>query len=68
MSLEGFLWVRIMEDEVSEHSKKLLGSFCWEGACQHILYNILWVKEDERRARVVKAAGKKSWMQQGFNP
>jgi hypothetical protein len=29
-------------------------------------YQISWVQEEERRARVVKAE-KKSWMQQGLN-
>jgi hypothetical protein len=30
MGLEGILWVRIMEGEISEHS----ANFCWEDACQ----------------------------------
>jgi hypothetical protein len=49
-----FLWVRIMEDEISEH----FTHFCWvcyagKMPASNILYNILWVQEDERRARNV---------------
>jgi hypothetical protein len=33
----------------------------------NILYRILWVQKDERRARIVNPA-KKIWMQQGLNP
>jgi hypothetical protein len=58
-----------MEDEFSEHST----NFCW--ACfagkmpaSNIMYNILWVQEDERRARIVNPAEKRLWMQQGLNP
>jgi hypothetical protein len=54
-----------MEDEISEHST----NFCWvcfagKMTANKILYNILWVQEDERRARIVNLAEKKSWMQQ----
>jgi hypothetical protein len=34
----------------------------------NILYNILWIQEDERRARIVNPAENKLWMQQGLNP
>jgi hypothetical protein len=33
----------------------------------NILYRILWVQEDERRARIVNTAEKR-WMQQGLDP
>jgi hypothetical protein len=33
----------------------------------NILYNIFWVQEDERTARIVNPAKKNSWMQQGLN-
>jgi hypothetical protein len=60
MGSEGVLWVWIMEDEVSEHST----NFCWvpiawKMPANNILYRILWVQEDERRARVVNPADKK---------
>jgi hypothetical protein len=46
-----------MEDESSEHST----NFCWvcfagKMPASNILYNILWVQEDERRARTVNPA------------
>jgi hypothetical protein len=34
----------------------------------NILYRILWVQENERRARIVNPAENKLWMQQGLNP
>jgi hypothetical protein len=48
-----------MEDEISEHST----NFCWvcfagKMPASHMLYNILWVQEDERRARIVNPAEK----------
>jgi hypothetical protein len=48
-----------MEDEISEHST----NFCWvryggKMPASNILYNILWVQEDERRARIVNPAEK----------
>jgi hypothetical protein len=54
MGLEGVLWVWVMEDEISEHST----DFCWvcfagKMPAKNIRYNILWVQEDERRARIV---------------
>jgi hypothetical protein len=56
MGLEGVLLVWIMGDKISEHSTNfLLRSFCWEDAC-NILYRILWVEEDERRAWIVNPA------------
>jgi hypothetical protein len=33
----------------------------------NILYNILWVQEDERRARIGNPAEKFFWIQQGLN-
>jgi hypothetical protein len=43
-----------MRDEISEHST----NFCWvcfagKMPTSNILYNILWVQEDERIARIV---------------
>jgi hypothetical protein len=32
------------------------------------MYRILWVQEDERKARIVNPAEKKLWMHEGFNP
>jgi hypothetical protein len=59
MGSEGFLWVWIMEYEISQHST----NFCW--ACfagkmpaSNILYNILGFQEDERRATIVNPAEK----------
>jgi hypothetical protein len=44
-----------MEDEIFEHSI----TFCWKDACQrNIPYRIIWVQEDERRARIVNPAEK----------
>jgi hypothetical protein len=45
MGLEGFLWVRIMEHEISEHSTNL-GCFCLAAKmpANNILYNILGFK------------------------
>jgi hypothetical protein len=60
MGLEGvFIWVWILEEEISEHSTKC----CWvcfpgKMPANNILYNILWVQEDERRARIVNQAEK----------
>jgi hypothetical protein len=60
MGSEGvFLWVWIMEDEISEHST----NYCWvrfvgKMPASNILYNILWVQEDDRRARIVNPAEK----------
>ncbi len=56
----GFLWVRIMEDEVSEHSTNFCCFFFFAGKmpASNILSNILWVQEDERRARTVNPAEK----------
>jgi hypothetical protein len=34
----------------------------------NILYNLLWVQEDERRARIVNSAEKDYGIQQGLNP
>jgi hypothetical protein len=34
----------------------------------NILHRILWVQEEERRARIVNPTEKKIWMQQGLNP
>ncbi len=59
MGLEGFLWVWITEDEISEHST----IFCWvhfagKMPASNMLYIILWVQEDERRARTGNPAEK----------
>jgi hypothetical protein len=59
-----------MEDEIFRHSM----TFCWvhfagKMPASNILYRILWVQGDERRARViVNPAEKKLWIQQGLNP
>jgi hypothetical protein len=57
MGLEGFLWVWIMENEIF----KQFMTFCWvcfagKMPASSILYRILWVQEDERRARIVNPA------------
>jgi hypothetical protein len=67
-SLEGgFLWVRIMGDKTFEHSI----TFCWgcfagKMPASNIMYNLLWIHEDERRPRIVNPV-EKIWMQQGLN-
>jgi hypothetical protein len=48
-----------MGDKISEHSI----TFCWvrfagKMPASDILYNLLWVQEDERRARIVNPAEK----------
>jgi hypothetical protein len=48
-----------MEDEILEHSI----TFCWvrfagKMPASNIPYRILWVQEDERRARIVNPAEK----------
>jgi hypothetical protein len=48
-----------MEDEIFEQSI----TFCWfcfaaKMPASNILYRILWVQEDERRARIVNSAKK----------
>jgi hypothetical protein len=48
-----------MEDEISEHYTNI----CWvcfagKMPTNNILYNIIWVQEDERRARIVNPAEK----------
>ncbi len=56
-----FIWVWIMGDKISEHSV----IFCWVSFSEkmpasNILYNLLWVQEDERiRARIVNPVEKK---------
>jgi hypothetical protein len=43
-----------MEDEIFEHSRTFFW-VCFAGKmpASNILYNLLWVQEDERRARIV---------------
>jgi hypothetical protein len=46
-----------MEDEIFEHSK----TFCWvrfavKMSASNVVYRVLWVHEDERRARIVNSA------------
>ncbi len=48
-------------------------NFCWvcfagKMPASNILYNLLWVQEDERRARIVNSAEKDYGIQQGLNP
>jgi hypothetical protein len=48
-----------LEDEIFEHSI----TFCWvrfagKMPASNILHRILWVQEDERRARIVNPAEK----------
>jgi hypothetical protein len=58
-----------MEDEIFEHSITFFWvRFAGKIPASNILYRILWVEDDERRARIVNQAEKKSWMQQGLNP
>jgi hypothetical protein len=45
---------------------RIFAGFVLLGRC--LPYNILWVQEDERRARIVNPAEKKSRMQQILNP
>jgi hypothetical protein len=54
----GLKWV-FMEDEISEHSTNFC-CVCFAGKmpANNILYNILWVQEDERKARLVNPAEK----------
>ncbi len=48
-----------MEDEISEHSTNYcLACFAGNMPANNILYNILWVEGDERRARIVNPAEK----------
>jgi hypothetical protein len=49
-----------MEDEISEHSTDF-SWVCFTGKmpASNILYDIIWVQEDERRARIVNPAEKK---------
>ncbi len=55
------------EEEVSEHSNNFCCvRFAGKMPASNILYTILWVQEDERRARIVNPAEKK--VQQGLNP
>jgi hypothetical protein len=58
-----------MEDEISEHSTNFC-RVCFAGKmpANNILYDILWVQEGERGARIVNPAEKKSQMQRGLNP
>jgi hypothetical protein len=59
MGLEGVLWVRIMEDEISEHFTNFCCvRFAGKMPASNLLYNILWVREDERRTRIVNPAEK----------
>jgi hypothetical protein len=56
---ESFSWVHIMGDEISEHSI----TSCWvcfagKMPARTTLYRILWVQEDERRARIVNPTEK----------
>jgi hypothetical protein len=58
-----------MEDEIFEHST----NFCWvrfagKMPANNILYNILWVQEDESRARIVNPAEKKIMDSAGIAP
>jgi hypothetical protein len=41
--------------------------FAGKMPASNIVYRILLVQEDERRARIVNPAEKKVWMQQGLN-
>ncbi len=59
MGSEGIFIVQIMEDVICEHAT----NFCWVGfagkmPARNLLYNILWVQENERRARIVNPAEK----------
>ncbi len=61
MGSEGVLWVLIMEDEISELFTNLCRvHFAGKRSANNILYNILWVKEDGRRPRILNPAGKRS--------
>jgi hypothetical protein len=43
-------------------------SFSWKDASSHVLHNILWVPEDERKARIRNSAGKKIMLAAGIKP
>jgi hypothetical protein len=46
-----------MEDEISEHSTNFcLVHFAGKMPASNILHNILWVRDYERRARIVNPA------------
>jgi hypothetical protein len=45
----------------------LIRRFGGKMPASNILYNILWVQEDGKRARIVNPADKKLWMQQALN-
>jgi hypothetical protein len=69
MGSEGVLRVWIMEDEISYYST----NSCWvcfaeKMPASNILYNILWVREDERRARIVNPAEKNYACSRDSNP
>jgi hypothetical protein len=58
-----------MEDDIFEHSITFC-RVCFAGKmpASNIQYRILWVQEDEGKARIVNPAEKKLWMQEGLNP
>jgi hypothetical protein len=58
-----------MKDDIFEHSI----NFCWvcfagKMPASNILYRILWVQEDERRARIVNPTEKKIMDAAGIEP
>ncbi len=66
MGLEVFLWLWIMEDEISEHSS----NFCWvcfvgKIPASNILYNGFKRMKEEQGLLIQQ---KKVQMQQGLNP
>jgi hypothetical protein len=58
-----------MGGKISEHSITFcFVRFAGKMSASNIPYRILWVQEDDRRARIVNPAEKKLWIQQGWNP
>jgi hypothetical protein len=69
MGLEGVFMVSDYGKKFSEH----FITFRWvlfagKMPASNILYRILWVQEDERRARIVNPPERTLWMQQGLSP
>jgi hypothetical protein len=57
-----------MGDQIPEATTHFLWDhFDGKIPANNILYNILWVPVNERRARIIIPAEKRSWWQQGLN-
>jgi hypothetical protein len=61
------LWVRDFFFYIFEHTITFYWvCFAVKTPARNILYNLLWVQENERRARIVNPV-EKIWVQQGLN-